>query len=61
MTLMVDPKLLDEITVSYDVASDVAEKLKTFLSASNEISQYHYHENLCAKAGKSAKIPHCSV
>ena len=20
-----------------------------------------YHENLCAKAGKSAKIPHCSV
>ena len=39
---MVDPKLLDEITVSYDVASDVAEKLKTFLSASNEISQYHF-------------------
>ena len=22
---------------------------------------YIYHENLCAKAGKSAKIPHCSV
>ena len=58
---MSDLKLLNEITVSYDVASDVAERLETFLSASNEISQYHYHENLCAKAGKSAKIPHGSV
>ncbi len=42
MILMSDLKLLDEITVSYDVASDVAEKLETFLSASNEISQYHF-------------------
>ena len=42
MILMSDLKLLNEITVSYDVASDVAEKLETFLSASNEISQYHF-------------------
>ena len=39
---MADPKLLNEITISYDVASDVSEKLKTFLSASNEIKQYHF-------------------
>lgn len=39
---MADPKLLNEITISYDVASDVSEKLKTFLSASNEINQYHF-------------------
>ena len=42
MILMANLKLLDEITVSYDVASDVAEKLQAFLSASNEIKQYHF-------------------
>ena len=39
---MANLKLLDEITVSYYVASDVAEKLQAFLSASNEIKQYHF-------------------
>ena len=42
MILMANRKLLDEITVSYNVASDVAEKLQAFLSASNEIKQYHF-------------------
>lgn len=39
---MVDSKLLDEITVSYDVANNVEEKLKIFLSVNNEIKQYHF-------------------
>ena len=39
---MANLKLLDEITVSYNVASDVAEKLQAFLSASNEIKQYRF-------------------
>nr|WP_315410804.1 hypothetical protein [uncultured Selenomonas sp.] len=42
MVPMVDSKLLDEITVSYDVANNVEEKLKIFLSVNNEIKQYHF-------------------
>ena len=42
MVLMADPKFLNEIIISYDVASDVSEKLKAFLSASNGIKQYHF-------------------
>ena len=41
MILMADLKLLNKITVSYNVTNDAEEKLQAFLSASNEIKQYH--------------------
>ena len=39
---MADLKLLNKITVSYNVTNDAEEKLQAFLSASNEIKQYHF-------------------
>ena len=42
MILMADLKLLNKITVSYNVTNDAEEKLQAFLSASNEIKQYHF-------------------
>ena len=42
MILMADLKLLNKITVSYNVTNDAEEKLQAFLSASNEIKQYRF-------------------
>lgn len=39
---MADLKLLNKITVSYNVTNDAEEKLQAFLSASNEIKQYRF-------------------
>ena len=54
---MVDSKLVDEITVSYDVANNVEEKLKIFLSVNNEIKQYHLTSPMTAAAEKSPFMP----
>ena len=40
--LMTNPKLLDEITVTYDVATGIEDKLQEFLSLNDRIGKYLY-------------------
>ena len=61
---------MNPVTLQYILLSDYAKayfrneatgtNIKN-LSSKIESMPIIYHENLCAKAGKSAKIPHCSV
>ncbi|MEX5285651.1 hypothetical protein QCO44_08395 [Selenomonas sputigena] len=51
MILMTDHKLFDEITIVYDTADGVEEKLRAFLSSNNEIKRY-----VCAVEEKIYKI-----